>query len=167
MLLSVVLALRIFLQDHDQAADPAMEPAIETVMDEPATAAAPTTTSDGDLVLDLFNPSEASLNSQLNESALKARLEDTVTLSFILRRCNDLTPQDYDDTYRALALYTQRMNPGMAAAKLQSTLTNAVEAGSASYGLIYSRLSCDLPQLATAKAQLAAWREEMLNQLPR
>lgn len=128
-----------------------------------AEVSAPVSTSDGDLVLDLFNPSENSLNGQLSETALKARLEDTVTLSFILRRCNYLTPATYNDTYHALVLYTQRMEPHLSGEQLQSTITNAVENGSASYALIYSRLRCDVPQLGTANAQLAQWRNAIIN----
>lgn len=163
MLLCVLLGIALAVRAVTNVPPPKPQPVTDPIAAAEPPSPVPILTSDGDLVLDLFNPSEASLNGQLNETALKARLEDAITVSFLLRRCEYLTQQTYNDTYRALTLYAQRTSPGISDAQLQILIANAIEAGSASYRLMYSRLSCDLPQLAAAHAQLAHWRASMLN----
>ena len=126
----------------------------------------PAAVTEGDVVLDLFNPSDASLSEQLSESTLKRRLEEAMTTSFILKRCGRLNDSDYNDTYRALMTYAQKMQPTLNTQQLLENFNAVIASASASYGLIYARLSCDTPQLTAATDQLAAWREAILNPPP-
>jgi len=112
-----------------------------------------------DLILDLFNPSEATLNNQRTQSELVRQIEEAMTVSFVLRRCDMLSDEQYYDTYRALFLYIQRTHLSDDA---NAELKRITASASASYSLIYSRTSCDLPQLKTSVAQLKQWRESML-----
>ena len=74
------------------------------------------------MVLDLFNPTQDSLTAQINASALKSRIEDGLTLNFLLRRCALLTTDEYGDTYRALETYAARMQPQLSAAQVETLL---------------------------------------------
>lgn len=131
-----------------------------------STASVPAPAPQTDIVLDLFNPSDSALSDQLSESALKSRLEEVMTTAFILKRCGRLNDSDYNDTYRALMTYAQKMQPTLTTQQVQDNFNAIIASASASYGLIYARLSCKTPELATSAAQLAQWRETILNPPP-
>lgn len=159
-LLALTLALRGFDQPEQETA--VATPASQIVPAVPI----PAPITQSDVVLDLFNPSETSLSEQLSESALKRRLEEAITTSFILKRCGRLNDSEYNDTYRALMTYAQEMQPTLNTKQVLDNFNAVIASASASYGLIYARLSCDTPQLADATAQLAAWRQNILNPQP-
>lgn len=140
---------------------PAALPAEQLPAQNPAP---PAPLAESDPVLELFNPSQASLSEQLSEAALKSRLEEAMTTSFILKRCGMVNDSEYSNTYQALMLYARRMQPTLSDQEIQDGFRATVASASASYGLIYARVSCDTPPLQTAAAQLAQWREAILKQ---
>lgn len=121
---------------------------------------------EADPVLELFNPSDASLSEQVSETTLKSRMEEAMTTSFILKRCGLVNDTEYSETYQALMLYAQRMQPSLTPVQLQESFSATVASASASYGLIYARMRCDTPELQLAAQQIAGWRREILNPPP-
>lgn len=153
-ILCIVAAVTALTQDQAAPAEPIIE---APEIPQPQPEAGPTT--DGDPVLDLFNPSEATLNGQLSETSLKNRLEELVVLTFVLRRCMYLSEQEYAETFQAVGLYAHRMQPDHS----RTIVDAAIASASASYGLLYARSSCDDAQLPATAAQLAQWRAAILN----
>lgn len=147
-LLCVIAALVLF--SRSQTTPPAVVEVVAPAVPEPS----PEPTTAGDPVLDLFNPSQATLNEQLNDAALKNRLEDLVVLAFVLRRCNYVSQEEYNDSFAAYARY---------AASSPGALEAAIASASASYSLLYARSECDAAQLPANAAQLAQWRNAILN----
>lgn len=97
------------------------------------------------------------LTEQLNDTALKNRLEDLVVLAFVLRRCHYLSQTDYADSFTAYARYAQSS---------PAALDAAIASASASYSLLYAHSACDASQLPAHAAQLAQWRDAMLSRPP-
>ena len=120
-----------------------------------------------DPVLELFNPTESEWQGQRDETAFKSQLENIVTTAFILRRCNYLTSETYNETYQAMAIYIQRSSPAKDGTSADMRIRAAVEAATPGYQLLYARLTCDSPQLATTATQLAQWRMALLSSPPR
>jgi len=158
--LTVLVAVWAWHTDKSQEATPSAPVPAQSALPSSQRQA---TALEPDPVLQLFNPSQASLDEQLSDASLKSRLEEAMTTSFILKRCGLVSDEAYNQTYQALMLYAQRMQPGLSTQQLQENFAGIVASSSASYGLIYARLSCDTPQLSTAAAQLAQWRHHILN----
>lgn len=120
---------------------------------------APQATTQSDLILELFNPSETSLQGQQQETTLVRNIEEAMIASFILRKCGTLSEHDYTETYRALLAYiTATHLAADPAAELQRISASA----SASYSLLYATTACDSPPLAQAAKSLEQWRHAML-----
>lgn len=151
--LCIIAALILFTRPR---ITPTPAPAIVEVVPPAVPAPSPEPTNSDDPVLDLFNPSQAALNEQLNDAALKNRLEDLVVLAFVLRRCNYLSPAEYNDSFTAYDRY---------AASSPGALDAAIASASASYSLLYAGSECNAAQLPASAAQLAQWRNAVLNPL--
>lgn len=144
--------------------EPVAEPApvVEEAAPEPV-APPPPPLTDADVILDLFNPSAETADAQRTQSRVTQQLEEALTVSFVLRKCERITQQEYSDTYRALIFYAQRMNMAPTLAESEALMQNIGNASSASYALIYSRTPCDAPELAHVTRQLAQWRAQLLS----
>lgn len=157
-----VLAIIALVRNTENSSLPAPAPT-ESGVTPAAPQQAQSSAVETDPVLELFNPSEASLSEQVSESMLKNRMEEAMTTSFILKRCGLVSDAEYSETYQALMLYAQRMQPGLSPAQLQENFSATVASASASYGLIYARMNCNTPELQLAAQQIAGWRHAILN----
>jgi hypothetical protein len=118
--------------------------------------------TESDLILDLFNPTQELAAAQRNETVLKQQVEEALTINFILRRCEYIDAQEYQDTYRAMLSYVQQI--GLADDVVDATriLEALSSAASASYALMYGHTDCASPALQQAAQQLKQWRAAML-----
>lgn len=153
ILLALLLGWRAFFYHapHRTASAPAVS--------APSLTSIPQPNSREDLILELFNPSDASLQGQQQEATLVRNIEEAMIASFILRKCGSLSESEYTDTYRALLAYITATHLATdPAAELQRISASA----SASYSLLYAATACDSPALAQAAQSLASWRKSML-----
>lgn len=116
-----------------------------------------------DMILDLFDPSQGLLDQQKSEAALAAKIEQALTVSFVLRRCDYLSQSEYADTHHAIHAYAQRMKLGPTPEQTRNRLAAITEAANASYTLIYGRTDCNHPSLPPIAEQLEDWREAILD----
>lgn len=137
------------------------EPAAPVIEAPPPPEPAPQAAAPADPVLELFNPSTATLSDQLNASALKNRLEELAILAFVLRRCEIISATEYNDTFQAMGIFVQRMQPAQPEL-WDRTIATAIESASATYGLLYARNECKPMQLRASAMQLAQWRAALL-----
>lgn len=164
-LVVLVLAVIALVRNTGNSSLPAPAPT-ESAATAPAPQQAKVSAVEADPVLELFNPSDASLSEQVSETTLKSRMEEAMTTSFILKRCGLVNDTEYSETYQALMLYAQRMQPSLTPVQLQENFSATVASASASYGLIYARMRCDTPELQRAAQQIAGWRRAILNPPP-
>jgi hypothetical protein len=122
----------------------------------------PAAMSNDRLVLELFNPSDRSLTHQITKTTLTKHIEQALTVSFILSKCNLISETEYRDSFRALIVYAQQSQLAENRAAAEATVRQIGEAASASYSLVYSRLSCANGQLPALASQLKTWREQLM-----
>lgn len=137
-------------------------PAEERAAAEPL----PLSSEQTDMILDLFNPSEGLADHQKNSAALAERLEQSLTIAYMLRGCDHLSESEYTDTYRAIVAYATRMNLAPTPEAIQERLRSITESANASYALIYSRTDCSDPKLDALTDQIEAWSQAMLKAQP-
>lgn len=117
--------------------------------------------SDPQLILDLFHPTDSTLQTQHSESQFKRQLEEAITLMFVLRRCEHLNERRYRDTYQALHRFAREYRfsngSGLSAEEFGGILASASD----SYRLLYATVPCDTPNLAAIATQLEQWRESL------
>ena len=118
------------------------------------------------IVLELFNPSDQSLTHQLNKTNLSQQIEQALTISFMLTKCGKLSQDEYRDAFRALSLYAQTTHLATDGKDAETLVRHIAESSGASYSLIYSRLSCNSPQLPILAAQLRSWTEAVITPSP-
>ncbi len=114
-------------------------------------------------ILELFSPSDPYLTKQLNETALAQQIEQIMTTSFVLTKCEIIDQDDYGDNFRALITYAMRMKLAPDAAVAEARVRQIAESASASYALVYSRTKCDSPQLPILAEQLLTWQKAYLD----
>lgn len=111
------------------------------------------------LILDLFDPSEAVLAEQHSATLLSQQLEQAMTVTFVLKRCDMLSDSQYADTYRALVTYAYRAKLAASYTEADQFMRGISSSAAASYQLLYGRLSCQASELPGLARQLADWRE--------
>lgn len=134
---------------------PAVPPPAEPVS-EPATAPVP----EPDLVLDLFEPTPASLDAQQQATKRRNQLEEALAVTFLLTRCKLMDQQEYSDTYNALIRYAHRAGLGTDLVETAALMQPIASAAGATYALVYSRVPCTAPSLPPALATLRHWRAQ-------
>lgn len=129
-----------------------------------AVAPEPAAPQNAQLILELFNPGDASLTHQLSTSALEQQIEQATTTSFVLRKCELLSREEYRDVFRALILYAQQTHLVADAAGAEAEVRRISDSAGTSYALIYSRTKCDDDQLPGLAYQLKSWTQLILTQ---
>ena len=158
VLLVLALAWRAFLYERPAAPVPVV-PQTATVLTPQQAAQA---TTQADLILELFNPSDDHLAQQISASTLKRQIEEAIILSFVLRRCDYLSAKEYRETYQAIYRYAESGALAETPNALQQQMQSIIASASDSYRLIYARQSCREPHLAISARQLAQWRASLL-----
>lgn len=159
--------LLIWMLGSPSEPSPTEEPRIETAAPASpesmnAEPAAPLTPSNAALVLELFSPSSLSLSNQLAETSHTQQIEQTLTMTFMLTRCDLLSQDDYRDIFRALITYAvqTKFSPDFASA--EARVREIANASNASYALIYSRASCDDAVLYKLAKDIKKWSQAVL-----
>ncbi len=151
------IALNVALQPAP--AQPSVSPAPQPA---PSAPVAPVATAPTDPILDLFQPSEASLQQQLSTTQLSEQIENAMVVSYTLVRCNLLSEQEYTETFRALIIYATRSQLGVDAAQSEAKVRAIAEAASASYAMVYSNANCADPTMAEKVTALKQWRDSIM-----
>lgn len=158
--LAVSFALLLyFTKPSGTLPSPVIQPAAQ-----PAPAPTSTTPQKAQLILELFNPGDASLSKQLTTTVLEQQLEQALITSFVLRKCGILSHSDFSDSFRAMIYYAMRTHLAADATSAETTVRRISESAGTSYALLYSRTDCadaTLPQLAYT---LRSWTQLMLTQ---
>ena len=114
------------------------------------------------IILELFNPTDQALTHQLTNTTYSEQIEQTMTVSFVLTKCQLISQDDYRDTFRALILYAEKSKLAADAVAAEAAVRQIAEASKASYALIYSRTSCTDPQLPALTNQVLQWTRDMV-----
>lgn len=151
VLVLVVLPVLIFSGSDEKPAP--------HVFTQPVQAPAkPQTTADQSaLILQLFNPSDQSLQNQLSTTVISQQIEQALTVSFVLTKCGTISQDDYTDTFRALILYAQQTKLSPDAVAAEARVRELADTAGASYAMIYSRTPCTDPSLPVLAKQLGEW----------
>ena len=163
-LITLAVGLPLFSKQQ-----PVTEVPIEQEAQTPvaAPAVAPVTQAAHDratTVLELFNPSDLSLTHQLNETAISQQVEQIMSTSYVLSRCNLMDKDEYRDTFRALILFAQHNKLATDAAGAEEKVRQLAKSASVSYQMLYSRTRCDDPKLPVIARQLLNWQRIYLHQ---
>lgn len=106
-----------------------------------------------DLLLKLFLPSESDLASQQEWEQVSARIEQTLSLSYVLLNCEMLPKRQYPALYQKLFRYLsmqQRSDP-------EQDMRAIASRANANYRFIYRHIPCDDVSLAETQAALRDW----------
>lgn len=128
---------------------------------EPEAPPAPPNADNSKTILELFSPSDVSLDSQLTTTGINRQIEQALTVTYVLTKCVIISQDDYADTYQALLLYAQLSHLAPDEQTADQKLREIAESANASYSLIYSRISCNDKQLQPLAAQLSNWTTEI------
>ena len=160
-----VLVLLFSGSDNEPAQQHVFEPVVQpVVVEEKPAPPAPPNADNSKIILELFNPSDQSLTHQLNTTTLSQQIEQTMTISFVLTKCQLISNNDYTDTFRALVAYAERSKLATDATTAEATVRQIAESSKASYALVYSRTSCTDQQLPTLANQVLEWTRNVLKQ---
>jgi hypothetical protein len=106
-----------------------------------------------DLLLKLFLPSESDLASQQEWEQVSARIEQTLSLSYVLLNCEMLPKRQYPTLYQKLYRYLsmqKRTNP-------EHDMREIASRANANYRFIYRHIPCDDASLLETQAALSDW----------
>lgn len=125
---------------------------------------APPNAENSKIILELFNPSDESLNQQRTETTYAQQIEQTMTVTFVLTKCQLISQDDYSTIYQALVTYAQRVGLGADAPAADARVRQIAESSGASYALVYSRIACDDPQLPPLAKDILTWADGIFKQ---
>jgi hypothetical protein len=125
---------------------------------------APPNADNSKIILELFSPSDQSLNHQLTTTSLSQQIEQTMTITFVLVKCQIISQDDYSDIFRALILYAQGTKLAPDAASAEAKVRQIAESSSASYALVYNRASCTDSKLPPLANDITKWSRQVLKQ---
>ena len=125
---------------------------------------APPNADNSKIILELFNPSDASLTHQQNETTISQQIEQTLTVTFVLTKCLIISQDDYSDIFRALIFYAEKVKLAPDEASAIARVREIAESSKASYALVYSRTSCEDPHLPVLADDIAKWTKRMFTQ---
>lgn len=125
---------------------------------------APPNVENSQAILELFSPTEESLNGQLQQSTISRQIEQALTVSYVLTKCLIISQDDYRDTFRALVVYAERSNLAIDPVAADTIVREIAQSANASYALIYSRTSCTDKQLPGLAKELVRWTNAVLMQ---
>lgn len=125
---------------------------------------APPNTDNSRLILELFSPNDATLGAQRNATTITQQIEQTLTVSFVLVKCLALSQDDYTRLFHALVIYAERSKLAPNAAEADKIVRQIAQSSNASYALVYSRTSCNSPQLAPLANDVVKWTKAVLSQ---
>lgn len=106
-------------------------------------------------VLDLFNPSSASITRDQSISRTRSELEQLLVISIILQRCNHITNAEKSNITHAAQTYVVRSKLFSDSATLIQELN---ESAQRTYDLVYANTRCNEPSLEQLKIQTLAWQ---------
>jgi len=161
ILLGIVIVAIIILATLLLWPRPVSAPHQAPPIPEPAAVATPSPpTAEPDLILDLFEPTPASLDAQQQATILRNQIEHALVVTFLLTRCTYVSQQEYSDTYNAIIQYAARsgLSPDIASAAAE--VHRLSSSAGASYSLVYSRVPCTDPSLPPSLASLRQWRDQ-------
>lgn len=150
-----------FLFSGDRPAPQPLQPAA-SITPPPPPEPAPALDAKSTTILELFNPSDAVLTHQLNESEISQRMEQIFVTSFVLSNCHLLSTDEYRDTFRALILYAMQTGLAVDVTSAEARARAIAESASTSYRLVYRATQCDEPKLPQIAHELQDWRAAYL-----
>ncbi len=122
---------------------------------------APPNVDNSKIILELFNPSDESLTHQQNETTFSQQIEQTLTVTFVLTKCQALSQDDYSTIFRALIIYAERTKLAPDTVSAEARVREIAESAKASYALVYGRTSCEDPQLNPLATEVVEWADRM------
>ena len=131
---------------------------------EKAAPSAPPNVDNSKTILELFNPSDASLTQQQTQASQSDQIEQTLTVTFILTKCQIISQDDYSTIFQALILYAQRINLAADATSADAKVREIAESAKASYALVYGRTSCEDPKLPSLANDIMNWAKALFTQ---
>lgn len=131
---------------------------------EKAMLPAPPNAENSKIILELFSPSDASIHQQQAEAPHEQKIEQTMTVTFVLTKCQLLSQDDYSTIYQALVRYATHVGLGADAAAADARVRQIAESSSTSYALVYSRTSCESEALPVLAKDILNWANALLKQ---
>jgi hypothetical protein len=159
----LVLVIIILLSAGDEKPEAEL-PGQAALPIEKAVPPAPPNADNSKIILELFNPTQQSLDSQRAATNSNQQIEQTLTVSYVLTKCLIFSQDDYTDTYRALVLYAQLAKLAPDPTSADAKVREIAQSANASYALIYSRTSCTDAQLPTLAKELSQWTTTVFKQ---
>ncbi len=163
LFLALLLLLFLVSPSTNNAPQRIVLPPTEEETRKPALPAPPNT-NNSKIILELFSPSDDSLTHQHTDTTYNQQIEQTLTITFILTKCQLLSQDDYSTVYRALLIYAQMVGLAPDAATADARVREIAESSSASYALVYSRTSCEDPQLKPLTKDVMGWVDHIFKQ---
>jgi hypothetical protein len=157
---ALLLLLLVFAFSNSQKPDLIVLPPVVEEVAKPVPPAPPNV-DNSKIILELFNPSDESLTHQQNETSYSQQIEQTLTVTFVLTKCQALSQDDYANIFRALIIYAQQVKLAPDAAGAEARVREIAESSNASYSLVYSRTSCEDPQLTPLATEVVEWADRM------
>ena len=116
------------------------------------------------LVLELFNPTDQTLNKPVSEATVRQNIEQILSTSFVLSNCGLIESDISRDSFRASVMYaidTKYAKDGNdAILKIQKIQ----KAASATYEMLYRNTNCKDSKLPVIAKQMHEWQTHYLGE---
>lgn len=112
-----------------------------------------------DLILDLFQPTDAALKQQHSTTKISGQIENAMIVCYTLVRCNLMSHQEYSDTFNALIVYAAQLKLEPDIQHAEARVRELAQSAAASYSMVYSHALCSDPGFPEKAAALKTWRE--------
>lgn len=116
------------------------------------------------LVLELFNPSDASLNKQLSDTQIQQNIEQVLSTSFALSHCGVLDSNADSDIFRASVAYAVQTHLAKDIPEAITKIQALMQSATTTYVMLYRNTDCKSPKLKTIAEQMVKWETFYLNQ---
>ncbi|MBN8542797.1 MAG: hypothetical protein J0M34_00855 [Alphaproteobacteria bacterium] len=110
-------------------------------------------------VLDLFNPSSASISQAQAISRTRGQLEQLLVISIILHQCGLISDGEKTNISNAAQAYAVRSKLFNDTNLLMHELNASAQK---TYELVYANTKCDEPSLEQLKSQTLAWQSNFM-----
>lgn len=115
------------------------------------------------VVLELFNPSDASLTQQLNETTIQQNIEQLLSTSFVLSHCGVMDSSDNANIFRASVGYALETHLAKDVPEAVAKIQELTKSAAATYVMLYRNTDCKNPKLKTISEQMVKWETYYLN----
>lgn len=116
-----------------------------------------------DVILDLFQPTEAALQRQHSAREISDQIENAMVICYTLVRCNLMSQREYGETFNALIAYAVMMKLAPDNAAAEAKVRQLASSASASYTMVYSHATCNGTELPAKAVALHSWRSAILS----